>query len=191
MIDWLEQIDRNIVLAINSWHSPFFDSFFWIVSAKATWIPLYLLLIFLAYRKLNLRSFLYFIGFAMLSVALADLISLLCFKNVFERFRPSHHALLTEILHFHKLENGDYYKGGMYGFVSSHAANFAAIASFVGIALKQHYPKLIFGLYAVLILVCYSRLYLGVHYLSDVFVGAIVGTLIGYVLSKLFVSRFS
>lgn len=191
MIDWLEQIDRNIVLAINSWHSPFFDSFFWIVSAKATWIPLYLLLIFLAYRKLNLRSFLYFIGFAMLSVALADLISLLCFKNVFERFRPSHHALLTEILHFHKLENGDYYKGGMYGFVSSHAANFAAIASFVGFALKQHYPKLIFGLYAVLILVCYSRLYLGVHYLSDVIVGAIVGTLIGYVLSKLFVSRFS
>ena len=51
MIEWLESIDRALVLAVNSWNTPFFDEFFWLVSAKLTWIPFYLFLLFLFFRK--------------------------------------------------------------------------------------------------------------------------------------------
>lgn len=190
MIESLEAIDRSIVFAVNSWNSPFLDYFMWIVSGKLTWIPLYLLLLFLAYRRLDLRTFFMFIGFGIITIALADLISVHCFKNVFERYRPAHHAELTNILHFHQFENGDYYKGGMYGFISSHAANFSALALFIGLSLMKFYPKLIYWLIAIVVLVCYSRLYLGVHYLSDVIAGCIIGGAIGFITARIFARRF-
>ncbi|MES2800842.1 MAG: phosphatase PAP2 family protein [Bacteroidota bacterium] len=190
MIDALEQIDRSIVLAVNSCHTPFLDDLFWLISGKITWIPLYILLFFLAQRKLNLRPFLFFILFTILSIVVADLVSVHFFKNVFERYRPSHHALLTDILHFHRFENGDVYKGGMYGFVSSHAANFSALACFIGLSLKKFYPKLPFILIGIVVLICYSRIYLGVHYLTDILAGLMVGTGIGYVFYRFFNRNF-
>ena len=134
MIEQLEGIDRSLVLAINSIHSSWLDEFMWLVSGKLIWFPFYLLLLFLFFKKSNIRLTFIFLLCAIAVVALADQLSVHLFKNVFERYRPSHHALLTDKLHFYQLQDGNFYKGGMFGFVSSHAANFFGICSFAFLA---------------------------------------------------------
>ena len=190
MDNFLEKIDQSIVLTINGWHTPFLDEIMWIISSKLVWIPFYLFLIYLAAKKNTFKQTVFFTLLAILSVVLSDLISTHCFKEVFLRYRPSHNLLLTEKLHFYESKPGEFYRGGQYGFISSHAANFFAIAVFVGYSLRAFYPKLLTTLIIIATIVCFSRIYLGVHYLSDVFVGGLVGTTIALLLSKLIFSRF-
>ena len=182
MDNFLEKIDHSIVLLINSCNTPILDEIMWVISSKTVWIPFYLFLIYLAKKKMVWRDVIVFVICAIVCVVFSDLISNYCFKNVFERYRPSHNKLLNYKLHLYQMSSGDIYRGGQYGFISSHAANFFAVAIFVGLALKKYYSKLIFILIAVATIVCLSRIYLGVHYFSDVFVGALVGSLIAMIL---------
>src|SRR5690606_9864584 len=87
----------------------------------------------------------------------------------------------TEKLHFYQFDNGEFYKGGQFGFVSSHAANFVAICAYSLLILKKYYRFLMPLLLFCIILVLYSRIYLGVHYLSDVLVGSMVGFVAAYI----------
>lgn len=180
MIEWLEAIDRSIVLSVNSLHTPWLDELMWFISGKLAWIPFYLFLLYLAYKAFGFRKALAFLLFALIAVGIADLISVQLIKNVVERYRPSHHALLTEKLHFYELKPGEFYKGGQFGFVSSHAANFFALAVFVGLSLRHRYKWLFPLLLFMAVIVCFSRLYLGVHYLSDLIGGAVIGSLVSY-----------
>jgi undecaprenyl-diphosphatase len=180
----LEAIDRSIVLAINGMNSPLMDEVMWIVSGRLTWFPLYLFLIYLFYKIYGVKKTACFLICAVATVALADLISVHFFKNVFERYRPSHHALLTEKLHFYTLTNGDIYKGGQFGFVSSHATNYLAIATFSFLAMRKKYKFLLPLLAVSGVLILYSRIYLGVHYLSDVFVGGLLGFGVAFLMHR-------
>lgn len=175
MIEQLESIDRAIVLAVNGWHTPFLDQLFWIISMRITWVPLYLLILIVCWLCFGWRKTLIFTGIVIATIILADLTSVYLFKEMFQRYRPSHHALLTEKLHFYPINGHEYYKGGMYGFVSSHATNFAAITVLVGMTLRRFFPKFIWWLAAFTLIVCFSRLYLGVHYLTDLIAGACWG----------------
>lgn len=190
MIEFLEEIDRSIVVAVNGWNSPFMDEVMWWISARITWIPLYLLLLFIAYKSLSRNQLFLFLGLIGLTIALTDLTSVHLFKNVFLRYRPSHNLLLTDHLHYYLIKPGEYYKGGEYGFVSSHAANFFAIITFVSLVLKARYPKLVYPLLFIGILIAYSRIYLGVHYLSDVFVGGLVGSAIAFLVYRFIYLRY-
>ena len=142
MIEWLESIDRAIVLTVNSWNSPFFDEFFWLVSAKLTWIPFYLFLLFLFYRKSDWQNAGIFLLMAIVAVGFSDFTSSQIIKDSVMRYRPSHHTLLTDQLNFYQLSETDVYKGGQYGFVSSHAANFFAVCTFAWLSLKTSHPIL-------------------------------------------------
>lgn len=182
---WLESIDHWLVLTINGLHNPFLDQFFWIISAKITWIPFYLLLVFLYWRKSKeILPTLFFVLIAILCVALADIISTQGFKEYFQRYRPSHNLLLSEHLHFYKLD-GEEYRGGQYGFVSSHAANFAALLVWCGLNLRKAYRRISVVFFAIFLLVVLSRIYLAVHYPSDVFVGGVLGALIAYLIFRI------
>lgn len=173
-----ENIDRAIVLNINSWHNTILDEIMWGLSSKLPWIPFYILLVYLGYKNLNIKKFFLFTLTAILCVVLSDLVCTHFFKEVFQRYRPSHNLLLMRKLHFYENKPGEFYKGGMYGFISSHAANFFAIAIFVGLSLKVFYPKLIYFLLLIAATVSFSRVYLGVHYLSDIIIGGAVGCII-------------
>jgi undecaprenyl-diphosphatase len=135
-------------------------------------------LILLYYKKTTLKKTVVFVLSAILVVAAADLISSKLIKEMVMRARPSHHLLLTDKLHFYQFENGDFYKGGAYGFVSSHAANFFGLFTFVGMALRQYYRKAFIFLMLAAVLICISRIYLGVHYLSDIVCGGLLGVTI-------------
>ncbi|MES2587883.1 MAG: phosphatase PAP2 family protein [Bacteroidota bacterium] len=184
MVKFLESLDQAIVLSVNSWNSPFLDEFMWWVSAKITWIPLYLILIYLAYRKIGLKSAVIFLIFVVLTLVLADAISVYALKEVVQRYRPSHNLLIKDSLHLYQISKNDFYSGGLYGFVSSHATNFAVIVSCFCFVLYKEYKTFCYFLFGIVLLVCYSRLYLGVHYLSDILGGIILGILCSYLSFK-------
>lgn len=188
MIEFLEHIDQQVVLAINSWNTPFLDEVMWIISGKYTWVPLYLFLTFLAYRKLSLKVFVFFMIGVFIAIGLSDLISVELFKENIQRYRPSHHIGMKDHLHLYVHEDGSRYRGGQYGFVSSHAANFFALAIYVGLSLRLYYKWLLATLIFIACIIAYSRMYLGVHYLSDVLVGGLLGATMGY-LSNYFIFK--
>jgi undecaprenyl-diphosphatase len=141
------------------------------VSEKWIMIPVYLLLIYFLQKNYGWKTTGIIIFCAAVLVAACDLTVTHLFKNTFMRYRPSHNLELQGKLHF-----VDEYKGGMYGFISGHAANMMALAVFIGYFLYgkvKHYATFSF---AIVFLVCYSRIYLGVHYPSDVVAGLFVGT---------------
>ena len=181
-IEKIEQIDRQLLFAVNGANSPLFDTIMWWVSKPAFGIPFYLLFVFLLYKYFGWKSTLIIVLSTGVAVGLADLSAKYLFKEMFERFRPSQNLEIKEQLHY--VNN---YHGGMYGFVSSHAANMFSIALLLGLWLKK---KIKYSLYFLLIwaaLIGYSRIYLGVHYPSDVLCGALLGMLIAFLIYKVII----
>ena len=190
MLERLIHIDTQILLAINGWHAPWADTLMWIISAKATWIPLYLLLICLLvwrYRKPSPTSvkwlqkvpacvvMIVVIG---LAVGAADFIASGILKDLVARPRPTRVPELEGVLH---LVNG--YKSGRYGFVSSHAANTMAMALLFSLIWRNKIATC--GLMLWVAANCYSRMYLGVHYPMDIIGGLVVGCLVGWLMYEL------
>ena len=186
MLEQLLHIDTEILLAINGWHAPWADTLMWIISAKATWIPLYLLLIGLLvwrYRQLaptpikwlqKVPACVVMIVAIGLAVGAADFIASGILKDWVARPRPSRVPELEGVLH---LVNG--YKSGRYGFVSSHAANTMAVALLFSLIWRNKIATC--GLMLWVAANCYSRMYLGVHYPTDILGGLIVGSLVAVV----------
>ena len=178
MIDWLENIDRSLFLWLNSFHSTFFDDFFLCVTNKYFGIPFYLIGIVLLIKGFGWKKGLILTAGAVLAVALADQTAQHLFKNVFERWRPTHN---NEIKHLVHIVND--YRGGVNSFVSSHAANMFAIAMFLGLLLNR--KVMIVGI-LIAGLIAYSRVYLGVHYPADILCGAVLGICIGWLVYRFF-----
>lgn len=179
MLEALKNIDNAILLLINGHHSPFFDGFMMAMSNRFIWIPLYLILAYIVYRKFGNRGFL-IIMLAGVAVGLSDQLASHLIKNMVMRYRPSHNLILATKLHF-----VNDYRGGLYGFVSSHAANTFALALFLSLMMPEK-RKLILFLFCWVALVCYSRMYLGVHYPSDIAGGIIIGGFSAWLMYKIY-----
>lgn len=182
MIERLEAIDQELFVYLNGLHSDFWDPIMAAVSDKLFWIPVYLLLFYLVYRKYSWRGLGFFTLAAALTVLCADQLSSSVFKPFFARYRPCNNLDLVDIVH---TVNGRCGRG--FSFISGHATNYFAIAVLCARTLRHRTATIILLLWAALI--AYSRVYLGVHYPADITLGAIVGTLIGLGIYRLLGSR--
>ena len=177
-MEFLKSLDTELFFLINGMHNAFFDSIMYWLSNKLFWVPMYLLIVFLMIRRYKMRGvlMLLFIGIV---ITLCDQTASGLLKNLVQRLRPSHEPALAGLVHLSKAGTG-----GLYGFVSSHAANCFGLASFIYFTFDKQFQPLKYWLLIWAVLVSYSRIYNGVHYPVDVVVGAIIGIAYGYLMAK-------
>jgi undecaprenyl-diphosphatase len=170
---FLENIDRELFLFLNGLNSSWLDPVMKTLSSSWIWLPVVALFIFLCVKYFK-KKFWIAVVFGIMCYAITDQGTNLVKKNV-KRFRPSHN---TEISHeVHILDN---YRGGQYGFFSSHAANSFGLAFISLLFVKKKWYTIMVLTWAAF--VSYSRIYIGVHYPSDVLVGALFGTATAFAL---------
>lgn len=173
-MEQLLALDRELFLLINGLHTPFWDSVMVFCSAKLTWVPFYIALLLLVWWRVGWRAMLWFLVGIVVTVLLADQLSVHLFKNTVQRLRPCHVAEIAQVVH---LPRG--HCGGAYGFLSSHAANVFGVALMVSLFARLRWVTWVVFFWAAI--VSYSRIYMGVHYPGDVLCGALWGLLVGMI----------
>lgn len=178
-------LDQQLFEKINTdWTNPFFDSVMPFVRNPLNWAPLYLFVlvfVLLNFKKKGAWWILFFISV----VALTDMTGNYVFKHGFERLRPCNDP--DFFMHVRLLIN---HCGGGYSFVSNHAANHFAMATFFFISFRKHLKFWVWLGIAWAALIAYAQVYVGVHYPFDVLCGALLGIIIGAALGFLFNKQF-
>jgi undecaprenyl-diphosphatase len=169
MLEALNQVDQKWLLWLNSHHSPFFDDFFYFVSGKPEWIPLYAIILGAIIWKFKWKT-LWIIGAIIVLITLSDQLANVLKAGV-KRFRPCKDPDIGHLVHI--VNN---YCRSSYGFVSGHAANAFALATFISMLFQKKWVTIFMIVWAAL--VAYSRVYLGVHYPGDIICGAVLGALL-------------
>jgi undecaprenyl-diphosphatase len=183
-MDRILALDRDLLILINSFHTDWLDPIMLLITKTFFWTPLYLFFIFLMFKKLGPYAW-YALAGAALTILLADGITAHIMKPYFQRLRPSQDPSVQNLLHLVSTAKDEVYRGGLYGFASSHAANTFGTAMFMWLLLRD---KINWIVLAFIWAACmtYTRLYLGVHFPGDILVGGLVGLLSGYAGYRLF-----
>lgn len=172
MLEKIIALDKKILVYLNSLGSPAFDTLWLMITKQIYWTPFFLFLAYLVYKKTGLKNLL-------IIVLLIALILLCCntavefFKSYFQRLRPCNDPEIKNsirIVHY----------TDTYSFFSGHAANSMATMLFLYLILKKYYKYILLILLYPLIF-AYSRIYLGVHFPSDILTGYAFGAFFGIV----------
>jgi len=199
-MNWQEihHFDQLLTLEINSWNSFITDPIWQFFSDKLVWAPMYAAIIALLFWKLGWKNGLLVLLGALLTFGFCDQFSNII-KDAVGRIRPLH----DEFMKSNGLNILE--KGGGYSFFSAHAANSFGLAfsTFIGMkrclratsdadtkaADSQSMPKWLkaygWWMYFWAFMVAVSRVFVGKHYLGDVLVGILVGSLAGYTFARL------
>ena len=156
------------------------DTMMEIVSGTLMWIPLYIFILLWALRKYGWRSALAYLVCLVLAIGLADM---LCgifkhtglLKDVWESFPVRHRPMFDSAVR--DLAHVPSYAHGPYGTVSAHAATVVALAWVSGLMIRRKWYDWLIAV--VVLLICYSRIYLACHFPMDILLGSIVGTITG------------
>lgn len=168
LLSMLKAMDTMVFLTVNNHHNAYFDSVMWLVSGKLIWVPMYVSLFFVL-----LKNYSYKVVFAILLaigvvILFTDSFTAQVIRPWVCRLRPSNlDNPMSSMVHI-----VDGYRGGAYGFPSNHASNTWGLAFFITFLFRRY--KLTFFFFLWALLVCYSRMYLGVHYFGDLLIGALL-----------------
>lgn len=165
-------LDRSLTLFLNGSDSLYVDHLAWLATSTLTWLPVGVVLLYVIIRNNDMRNILSIVLFLGIALLLADQVASGICKPYFARPRPARELELMQAV---DIVNG--YRGGKYGFFSSHAANTMAIATFLARLIRNR--ALNVSLFFWVFLNCWTRIYLGVHYVGDITVGLVWGALVG------------
>lgn len=147
----------------------------WYISQKETWLPVYLIFAWWLWDTKGGKALIATIISIALLITLSDQSSVHFFKEVFMRYRPTHNLEIGDQVMTVINPDGQEYRGGKYGFVSSHAANNFGVAMLLFLILRPMWWVWGFLLFLWAGVISYSRIYLGVHYPADIVCGALLG----------------
>jgi len=185
-LTFLENIikyDKELFIQLNALGSETYDAFWMVVTNQFSWTPLFLLLFFLIFKAYGWKKGLVLVFVAALLVTFSDqFVNLI--KDFFERLRPNNDPSINNIIRVLKTPHS-------FSFVSGHSTTSFAVTLFMVLTLRKYYK------YPLLLLIwplffAYSRIYVGVHFPVDIFVGMLLGLLIGtlfYRLSLVFLKK--
>ena len=176
MLDTILQYDTKLLIFLNNLGSSLWDPFWMFITNQLNWTPLFLFIIYLTFRKFGWKKGAILILSMIALVAISDQFVNFV-KNSTMRLRPVNDPLVSEFLRI-------VYKPGGFSFMSGHATTSTFFTVFV-ITVLSGYGKRVFWLLTFPILFGYSRLYLGVHYPTDVMTGFLTGTVLALLYFKI------
>ena len=182
MLERILDCERTLFLKLNGAHSLFGDQFMWLFTGFSAWIPVavsFFVILFYANRQRWKETLLIVAAIALLITLTDRFTSGLC-KPYFARYRPTYHPDFMD-----DVSTVFGYIGGRYGFISSHAANGFGFATLTSLTFRYRYYTITLFLWATVS--AYSRIYLGVHFISDIIPGILTGLSFGWVVYQLFV----
>lgn len=177
MLAWLDHIDKQIFLYINSFHSPLSDQLWLWITNIPTWIPLYILLLIILIKIFKKDSVYLIVGLLLVILA-SDQFTSSFMKPFFGRLRPCHNLEIGYLVHVAKK------CGGQFGFASGHAANSFGIAMFFWMVLRSYW-RWTFLIFLWAFTVAISRIMIGVHYPADILIGGLIGSFFGWLMFTL------
>ena len=179
--DAVTRFDYRLFSKLNGqWHTPFLDEFIPFVREPFVWMPFYFFLILFATINFKIRGWLWSLFF-ILNAMISDYVSSTIIKDHFIRIRPCHDPAIANTIRF--LVS---YCPESSSFTSSHAVNHFAATMFIFTTFRKAVSPKWAYLFIWALLISYAQVYVGVHFPFDVFCGAIVGLILGYILAKIF-----
>lgn len=155
--------------------SAFLDSIALTFTNAFTWVPLYIaLLVLIIKNNDNMSQISICFGMAVLGIALSSVMANVIAKPLVERVRPCNTLELKYLVQI----AGDLHSKD-FSFFSSHAANTMSLAVFFCLLVRSRLLGV--SLVCWSLLNCWTRLYLGQHFLTDVMVGLIWGIIVGFI----------
>ena len=165
------------------WHNSFFDSVIPFIRESYLWLPFYFFLIVFTTVNFKIKGW-YWVLFFILNAMLSDFVSSTLIKENFTRLRPCHDPSLADKVRF--LVS---YCPVSSSFTSSHAANHFAATMFIFTTFKKPVSPYWSLLFLWAFFISYAQVYVGVHFPLDIFCGAILGLILGYIPAKIFNNR--
>ncbi len=177
MLEKIISLDKQLLVYLNSLGSETFDPFWLLITKQANWAPFFIFLIYLVYRKLGAKQTGIIVVFVAVLLTVNNGITEL-FKAHFERLRPCSDLVLKDIIRNVK-------PSATFSFFSGHASNTMAVFIFLYSIFKKQYKY--FGLVILWpLLFSYSRIYLGLHFPTDILSGYTCGIIMGFLTYQLY-----
>ncbi|TXG38943.1 phosphatase PAP2 family protein [Seonamhaeicola maritimus] len=177
MLEKILEYDTALFLFLNNLGTETWDGLWLVITNKLTFIPLYALLLYLLYKKYGWKALIVFVVTVALMITFTDQITNV-FKRGFARPRPCGESDLIDQMRFIAV------RCGKYGFFSGHSSNSMAAAVYAGLMLRPFYKNAIYILLFWSAVVAYSRIYVGVHYPTDIVCGLTFGAIAGFIFFK-------
>lgn len=178
MLDKLISLDKSLFVYLNGLGSETFDGFWLLITKQTSWIPLFLLLAYIIYRKLGLKQTVILLLFVAALVTITDQTANL-FKHSFQRLRPCNDTEINSIIRIVQHRNS-------YSFFSAHAGNSMAVCLFIFLNLKKYFSTYFRFLFLWPLIFAYSRIYLGLHFPLDIITGYTIGATYGFLMYQVY-----
>src|SRR5690554_2977982 len=173
----LLHLDHQVFLYLNNLGNSSWDGFWNFVTNKWSSVPFYGFLVYLLFRWVGWKTAVSVLVLVAVMITATDQLANL-FKDGFQRLRPCRQEGVMEYTRFVAV------RCGLYGYFSAHAASSTALVVFLGNIFKSRNSLIVWVLILWGLMVSYSRIYVGVHYPSDVISGMLIGGGIGYMLFR-------
>lgn len=176
----IQDMDMQVLSLFNGSDNIMLDQMVQILTSGLTWIPLYVMLFFVVIRNNEtMGQIALVVGSAIFCVLFADGLVDGIIKQLAERWRPSNDPTFKYMV---QVVDDVRLKG--YSFCSAHAANTMSLAVFFSLLVRS--KLLTITLVTWSLINCWTRLYLGVHYPSDILCGMIIGIIVGILVYLLY-----